>query len=148
MNDSYKSIENKKSLSPIRIVFPVHPKPQTKIDYLSEMRIEKEKKKEKKKNLKRNALSSQKTDDNINDKALNNEKWEKVFKNDKGSLMQNINIVKEKAKIIDDEVKKKEKILKINGGVENNPEIGQKISDLIIDSIEAKLSILNKVSEK
>ena len=42
---------------------------------------------------------------------------------------------------------KKEQILKFNGGVMNNPEIGQKISDLIFDSIEAKLSILNKFSD-
>ena len=147
LNDSVQSTEKKNTLSPIKIVYPVHPKPQTKIDYLSEMRIEKEKK-EKQKNLKRNALSSQKTDGSNNDHVLNNERWDKVVNSNKGSLMQNINIVKEKAKIMDDEIKQKEKILKLNGGVGNNPEIGEKISNLIIDSIEAKLSILNKFNEK
>ena len=146
-NDSIKSIEKKNSLSPIKIVYPVHPKPQTKIDYLSEMRIEKEKKKVKQKNMKRNALSNQKNDSDFNDQALNSERWEKVVNSDRGNLLQNINLVKEKAKIMEDEVKQKEKILKFNGGVMNNPEIGQKISDLIIDSIEAKLSILNKFSD-
>ena len=146
-NDSIKSIEKKNSLSPIKIVYPFHPKPQTKIDYLSEMRIEKEKKKGKHKNMIRNALSNQKNDSDFNDQALNSERWEKVFNSDRGSLMENINLVKEKAKIIEDEVKQKEQILKFNGGVVNNPEIGQKISDLIIDSIEAKLSILNKFGD-
>jgi len=41
----------------------------------------------------------------------------------------------------------KEQIIKINGGMKNNPEIGQKLSNLIINSIEAKLSILNKFKE-
>ena len=39
----------------------------------------------------------------------------------------------------------KQKILKINGGIEKNPELGQKISDLLVDSIQAKLSILNSI---
>ena len=41
----------------------------------------------------------------------------------------------------------KEKKLKLNGGIENNPELGKEVSNLIIDSISAKLSILNKFSE-
>ena len=111
------------------------------------MRIEKEKKKGKQKNMKRNALSNQKNDSDFNEQAFNSERWEKVVNSDMGNLLQNINLVKEKAKIMEDEVKQKEQILKFNGGVMNNPEIGQKISDLIFDSIEAKLSILNKFSD-
>ena len=61
--------------------------------------------------------------------------------------MENIIYVKEKAKIMDNEVKKNEKILKLYGGVKNNPQIGQKISKLLIDSIEAKLSILDKFKD-
>ena len=38
-----------------------------------------------------------------------------------------------------------EKILNLSGGIENNPELGQKVSSLLIDSIEAKLSILNNI---
>ena len=143
LSNSINSIENKNSFSPLRIIYPVHPKPKTKIDYLSELRNEKEKKK-----LKRNALSSEKNNNNTNEQVVNNVKWEKAINNEKGTFMENINIVKEKAKVMDDEVKKKEKILKLNGGVQNNPEIGEKISNLIIDSIEAKLSILNKFNEK
>ena len=42
----------------------------------------------------------------------------------------------------------REKILNLNGGIENNPELGQKVSSLLIDSIEAKLSILNKITQE
>lgn len=62
--------------------------------------------------------------------------------------MENINMIKEQARVLDDEVKMKEQILKLNGGMRNNPEFGQKISNLIISSIGAKLSILNKFKEE
>jgi hypothetical protein len=127
--------DNKKLLSPsLKIVYPVHPKPDKKIDYLSEFRNEKEK---------RNALSREKSE-NDELKAI---KWEKALNNNKGNIIENINIVKEKAKVLDDDIKHKEKVLKLNGGVKNHPEIGEKISNLIIDSIEAKLSILNKFND-
>ena len=58
--------------------------------------------------------------------------------------MENVNFVKEKARIIDDELRKNQKMLDLYGGVKNNPNIAKKISNLLIDSIEAKLSILNK----
>ena len=38
-----------------------------------------------------------------------------------------------------------EKLLKANGGIENNPELGKKITGYLIGSIEAKLSILNQM---
>ena len=138
LNDSINLIHKKKINSPIRLAYPLHPKPKTKIDYLSELRIEKEKKK-----LKRNAFSNEK--DNKEDN--NNLKWEKAINSEKGTFMENIIYVKEKAKIMDNEVKKNEKILKLYGGVKNNPQIGQKISNLLIDSIEAKLSILDKFKD-
>ena len=40
-----------------------------------------------------------------------------------------------------------EQLMKLNGGIENNPELGKKVSSLLIESIEAKLSILKKVNE-
>ena len=133
MNTNFN--DNKKLLSPsLKIVYPVHPKPDKKIDYLSELRNEKEK---------RNALSREKSE-NEELKAI---KWEKALNSNKGNIIENINIVKEKAKVLDDDIKNKEKVLKLNGGVKNHPEIGDKISNLIIDSIEAKLSILNKFND-
>ena len=43
---------------------------------------------------------------------------------------------------------KLQKVLKLNGGIENNPHLGKKLSSLLIDSIEAKLSILNSINAK
>ena len=126
---------NKKILSPvIRIVYPFHPNVDKKIDYLTKIRIEKEKKK---------SVTNEKKEENSN-----NTKWIKALNNNEGNVMENINMIKEQARVLDDEVKMKEQILKLNGGMRNNPEFGQKISNLIISSIGAKLSILNKFKEE
>ena len=126
---------NKKILSPaIRIVYPFHPNVDKKIDYLTKIRIEKEKKK---------SATNEKKEENSN-----NTKWIKALNNNEGNILENINMIKEQARVLDDEVKMKEQILKLNGGMRNNPEFGQKISNLIISSIGAKLSILNKFKEE
>ena len=142
LNDSINLIQKKKIFYPKSPVFPLHPKPETKIDYLAELRNEKEKQ-----NVKRNAFSSEKNDNNEQIK-LNSIKWDKAITCEKGTLIENVNYVKERAKIIDNDIKKKQKILDLYGGVKNNPEIGEKISNMLIDSIEAKLSILNKFKEE
>ena len=77
----------------------------------------------------------------------NKKKWEEEINNNKGSLMQNIYSVKEKANNLGKKAEMNEQLLKINGGIENNPELGKKVSSLLIDSIEAKLSILKKVND-
>ena len=131
-NNLIKEIKLNNSLSPKRSkkrLFPLHPKSKIKIDYLTEMIIKKEKKK---------SLSTEKelTED------FNKEKWNKEINDKNGSVTENINFVKEKAKIMDNKIKQKEQYLKLTGGVENRPEVGQEMSKLIIDSIGAKLSIL------
>ena len=78
----------------------------------------------------------------------NKSKWDKIISDKKGNLVDNINKVKEKADILEKEANMKEKVLKLNGGIENNPELGKKLSSLIIDSIEAKLSIINSINEQ
>ena len=132
-NDILKEIKLNNSLSPKRSkkrLFPLHPKSKIKIDYLTEMITKKEKKK---------PLSNEK--DSKED--FNKEKWDKEINDKSGSVTENINFIKEQAKIMDNKVKQKEQYLKLNGGVENSPEVGQEMSKLIIDSIGAKLSILN-----
>ena len=61
------------------------------------------------------------------------------------SFKQNIQAIKIKAGYLEQLANEKQKILKINGGIEKNPELGQKISDLLIDSIQAKLTILQSI---
>ena len=132
-NDILKEIKLNNSLSPKRSkkrLFPLHPKSKIKIDYLTEMITKKEKKK---------SLSS----DKDLKEDFNKEKWDKEINDKSGSVTENINFIKEQAKIMDNKVKQKEQYLKLNGGVENSPEVGQEMSKLIIDSIGAKLSILN-----
>ena len=72
-------------------------------------------------------------------------KWDKVINDKSGNMIENINLVKMRAANLEKETAMNEKILKLNGGLENNPELGQKVSNLLIDSIEAKLSILKYI---
>ena len=116
-------------LSPIS--YKRNPIPDKKIDYLREMILLKQEKK--------NSLFLS---------PNNKSKWDKIISDKKGNLVDNINKVKEKADILEKEANMKEKVLKLNGGIENNPELGKKLSSLIIDSIEAKLSIINSINEQ
>ena len=79
----------------------------------------------------------------INQKA---EKWENVM-NKKGiNLLDNINNVQNEVEILEHKAEEKEKLLKLKGGIENNPELGKQFSSLLIDSIEAKLNMIKKMN--
>ena len=133
LNKVKKEIKLNNSLSPKRSkqkLFPLHPKSKTRIDYLTEMITKKEKKK---------SLSNEK---DLNE-DFNKEKWNKEINDKNGNVLENIDYIKQQAKLIDNKVKQKEQYLKLTGGVENNPEVGNEMSELIIDSIGAKLTILN-----
>jgi hypothetical protein len=67
--------------------------------------------------------------------------------NDNG-IMNNIELVKKKADYIEKEADRNEKILKLNGGISNNPKLGKKVSNLLINSIHAKISILNQINNQ
>ena len=100
-----------------------------KIDYLQKMR---------KKRLKKESSQNE----------INNEerrkKWEeKLGKNE--NIISNINSVKNDADNLGKKAEMEEQLLKLNGGVANNPQLGKKVSGLLIGSIEAKLSILNQM---
>ena len=116
--------------------------PEKKPDYLQEIINKKEEKKRVMSSMERE--NSNYEIDNINKKS---KKWEKEINNKSGSLIENINNVQEKAKIIDQEADLKEKLLHVNGGIENNPELGRKVSNLLIDSIQAKINILKKMNQ-
>ena len=115
--------------------------PDKKPNYLREMMNKKEEK-----NRSMSTKSREGEDEGlyINQKS---KKWEKAINNNNGSLMENIHNIKEKANILEKNAEMKEKLLKLNGGIESNPELGKKVSNLLIDSIEAKLSILKKISK-
>ena len=116
--------------------------PEKKPDYLQKI-INKKEEKKRVMSSKERENSNYEIDD-INKKS---KKWEKEINNKSGSLIENINNVQEKAKIIDQEADLKEKLLHVNGGIENNPELGRKVSNLLIDSIQAKINILKKMNQ-
>lgn len=115
--------------------------PEKRKDYLREIINKKEEK---------SRSMSSKMSEGEDGEALNSNKksnkWEKVINNDNGALIQNINNIKEKANTLEKQAEMNEKLLKLNGGIQNNPELGRRVSSLLIDSIEAKLSILKKVN--
>ena len=108
-----------------------------KIDYLREMTIKREEKEKKRI-----------TSDNLSQPKSSGQKWDKIINKFSGNIIENVNNIKQQADYLEKEALMKEKVLNLNGGIENNPELGQKISNLIIDSIEAKLSILNKITQQ
>ena len=122
--------------------------PNKKPDYLHEIIAKKEEK------IRANSSKARQDMEDMNnmDSEIGiieekSKKWEKEINNKKGSLIDNINNIQAKTKIIDQEADMKEKLLKVNGGIENNPELGKKVTNLIIDSIQAKINILKKMNE-
>ena len=111
-------------------------------DYLQEMINKRE---EKSRVI--SSKSREESNDEIFDSTKKSKKWEKAVNNKNGNLIQNINVIQQQAKILEEEANKREKILKGNGGFENNVELGQKVSNLLIDSIQAKINILKKMNE-
>ena len=112
-----------------------HKPKDKKIDYLKEIL------------LKRGQRKSMSNNNILLTPKNTTEKWNKIINKFKGNFLNNVNNIQEKVDKIDREVKTKEKKLKIEGGMGNNPELGMEVSNLLIDSIGAKLSILNKIAE-
>ena len=74
------------------------------------------------------------------------EKWENAMNKKDINLLENISNVQNKVERIEQKAEEKEKLLKIRGGIENNPELGKEVSSLLIDSIEAKINMLKKMN--
>ena len=75
---------------------------------------------------------------------MQKKKWNKILENvgnDRTVIMD----VKNEADYLEQKAKRNEVFMRLNGGLTSNPELGQKITELLVDSIEAKLSILEKV---
>ena len=117
--------------------------PNKKIDYLKEI-INKKQEEER-------AMSSKVRKDS-NSQILSirkkQKKWEREINNKNWNMIDNLNNVKEKIVVIDQEADQKEKLLQLSGGIENNPELGRQVGSLLLDSIEAKINILKKMNSK
>ena len=54
----------------------------------------------------------------------------------------------QQAENLEEQAQREHQLLKLSGGIENNPDLGKKFTGHLIDSIEAKLSILNQMCKK
>ena len=119
-----------------------------KINILS---IYNQKKENEKKNMNNNDIinskENKKTENEIFNKNLGINKWEKAIENKKRNIYENMSDVKKEVEIISKKALEGEQLLRINGGIKNNIELGQNVTNLLIDSIQAKLSILNKLGK-
>ena len=132
MNEVKSALLNKKSKKKIiKSIQILHPKPEKPIDYLTEMIQQKN----------NNGENKKKSVININ-QILNDNK------NKGGNIIESIKIAKSKTAAIDTKVSQKKEMLQLNGGYLNNPTLGDEVGDLLIESIQAKLNIMNKLNGK
>ena len=119
-------------------------KQNKKSDYLRDIIAEKEEKNK----IESSKNENEEENEKIVKKAIKNKekKWQKTITDDKGTLMENISDVKDKINSMESQALMQEKLMKLNGGIGNNPNLGKKVSNLLIDSIEAKLSILKQIN--
>ena len=101
-------------------------------DYLTEMR------------LKNTQIIENKSQ---NKKRNNNNNWDKILKNEKGNIFENVEKAKKKVEQLEEKAKMSEKLLEnSNEGID--PELQQKVSGYLLDAIKGKLSILEKMNQQ
>ena len=99
-------------------------KPMKKLpDYLTEMRLEKDKDRH----------------NNVSQRKHREYNWDKMLKS--GNLAENLEKIKQKAEVLENQAKMNELLLNNSG--KDDVELQQKVSDCLIDAINAKLSILD-----
>ena len=132
-NILYKSIEINENKS--RPIYKLHPKPEKPIDYLKELIKQKRNKKDK-----------IKVDVGVGDIFAG---FKDIQKN-KGpnQIIEALDMVKSKTNAIDRKVFEKKEYLKIKGGYINNTKLGDEVGNLLIESIQTKLSLLSKLNVK
>ena len=118
--------------------------PDVKHDYLREI-IEKRKEKEKVKTLSPNNEGNSKSQ--LFDVKKMSKQWKQAI-NKSGSVFDNLVYVRGKMNLIDEEANQKEKLLKIKGGLENNPDLGREVGSLLLNSIEARINILERMRKE
>ena len=100
-------------------------------DYLTEMRIKK---------------TNEERVSNSSSGHNRSKQWEKMIKNNKNSLIENVEQIKMKAQELEEKAKMKEKLIHANGEI--NVEMQESVSGMLIDAIKAKLTILENISKK
>ena len=122
-NDNNNKIKNKRAKSANKKV-PLDKPP----DYLTEMR---------KKNINRFNKSSH--------SQYHQQNWENMIKNEKNNLLENINIIKIKAENLENQAKLNGQLINNKNG-EINVKMQENVSNMLIDAIKAKLTILDGIN--
>ena len=112
--------------------YKLHPKPEKPIDYLKDIIKNTDNKKNKKK-----------VDVGVGDLEAELKDGGKKGVN---HIIETFDMVKSKTNAIDKKVIEKKEYLKAKGGYMNNTKLGDEVGNLIIESIQAKLSLLNKIN--
>ena len=102
--------------------------PNQKIDYLPDVI---------------NKLNTKTEMNNENDNTVISNKWNKMIKDKNGSLQDNLENVKFQADLLEKQAVDNERVLVVNGGFSKNPKLGKKVGNLLINSIQAKMCILD-----
>ena len=114
--------------------YQLHPKPEKPIDYLKEiMKGKKGNQKEKKEQGVGEMLAELNEDNKI--KGRN-------------QIIDTVDMIKSKTNAIDQKVSERKEYMKVKGGYINNTNIGDEVGNLLIESIQTKLSLLNKLKGK
>ena len=79
---------------------------------------------------------------NVSQRKHKEYNWDKMLKN--GNLVENLEKVRQKAEVLENQAKMNEQLLNHNG---DDIELQQKVSDCLIDAINAKLSILDNIGK-
>lgn len=116
--------------------------PDKKRDFLREII---DKRKEKLKTISSNNDGGSKSQ--MFDVQKMSKQWKKAI-NKSGSVFDNIVYVRGKMSLIDEETNQKEKLLKIKGGIGNDPDLGRQVGSLLLNSIEARINILEKMKKE
>jgi hypothetical protein len=123
--------KNKAKLKPIQIL---HPKPEKPIDYLKDLIKEK-----------RNKNNKSKIDIRIMDIFSKLKEGDKNI--GRSQISETLDMVRSKTNAIDRKVLEKKEVLKLKGGYLNNTKLGDEVGNLLIESIQNKLSLLRKLNE-
>ena len=118
-NEKIQEILSKKPKRSFIAPITVKTKPTKPIDYLTELR--------------KNKMIHQNKQTN----------WNRIISNPRGNKIENLQLVKNQVDLIEEKAHLQKELMRINGGYAKNPDIGDKVSDLLIDSIKAKLTIIN-----
>ena len=80
---------------------------------------------------------------NVSQRKHKEYNWDKMLKN--GNLAENLEKIRQKAEVLENQAKMNEKLLNTSGN--DDIELQQKVSDCLIDAINAKLSILDNIGK-